>query len=277
MPRQRYATALVTGASSGIGWEFAKQLADRGVDLVVAARRKDRLEQLAKELSSAKVEVLAADLTTDAGVSLVEDRIASAPIELLVNNAGVSTVGPLHEQEAGDETRQVALNVVALHRLTHAAVKPMVEAGHGGILQVSSIAGEQPLRGLATYSASKAFVTRFSEALHAEVKAKGVHVTVLKPGYVWTEMNPGGSGPQIVARPVLARGGPGREALPRCGRGRPALLRARTALANGQRCHQRAAGPAGPEPRHEVQRDLTRVTKPESTPVGGGPCGSARG
>jgi hypothetical protein len=190
--RQRYATALVTGASSGIGWEYAKQLADRGVDLVVVARRKDRLEQLAKELSAVKVEVLAADLATDAGVSLVEDRITSDPIELLVNNAGVSTVGPLHEQLADDESREVALNVVALHRLTHAAVQPMVEAGHGGILQVSSIAGEQPLRGLATYSASKAFVTRFSEALHAEVKGKGVHVTVLKPGYVWTEMNPEG-------------------------------------------------------------------------------------
>jgi uncharacterized protein len=190
--KQRYASALITGASSGIGLEYARELAARGADITVVARRKDRLEQLAKELTSVKVEVLVADLGTDDGVSLIEQRLADSPVELLVNNAGISTVGPFHEQSAADEAAEVALNVVALHRLSHAAVKPMVEAGHGGILNVSSIAGEQPLRGLATYSASKAFVTRFSEALHSEVKAKGVHVTVLKPGYVWTEMNPNG-------------------------------------------------------------------------------------
>ena len=190
--RQRYTTALITGASSGIGWEYARQLAERGANIVVVARRKDRLEVLAKQLTSVQVEVLAADLATDDGVGLVADRITSNPVELLVNNAGVSTVGPVHEQPAEDEAREVALNVVALHRLTHAALRPMVEAGHGGILNVSSMAGEQPLRGLATYAATKAFVTRFSEALHAEVKGSGVHVTVLKPGYVWTEMNPDG-------------------------------------------------------------------------------------
>jgi hypothetical protein len=190
--KQRYASALITGASSGIGTEYARELAARGADVTIVARRKDRLEQLAKELSGVKVEVLAADLATDDGVRLIEDRLASSPVELLVNNAGVSTVGPFHEQSGDAEAAEVALNVVALHRLSHAAVKPMVEAGHGGILNVSSIAGEQPLRGLATYSASKAFVTRFSEALHSEVKSKGVHVTVLKPGYVWTEMNPEG-------------------------------------------------------------------------------------
>jgi uncharacterized protein len=182
----------VTGASSGIGREFARELAARGVNLTVVARRKDRLEQLAKELSSVQVEVLAADLGTEDGISLVEQRLLAGPVELLVNNAGVSTVGDFHEQAGDAEAGQVSVNVVALHRLTHAAVGPMVEAGHGGILNVSSIAGEQPLRGFATYSASKAFVTRFSEALHAELKRKGVHVTVLKPGYVWTEMNPDG-------------------------------------------------------------------------------------
>jgi short-subunit dehydrogenase len=190
--KQRYASALVTGASSGIGLEFARELAARGADLVVVARRTDRLEQLARELTTVKVEVLGADLATEEGISAVETRLADSPVELLVNNAGVSTVGPLHEQKAADEAREVVVNVVALHRLTVAAIGSMVAAGHGGILNVSSIAGEQPLRGFATYSATKAFVTRFSEALAAEVKGKGVHVTVLKPGYVWTEMNPEG-------------------------------------------------------------------------------------
>jgi hypothetical protein len=137
------------------------------------------------------VEVVTADLATDDGVAAVEQRLRERPVELLINNAGVSTVGALHKQDAADEARQVAVNVVALHRLTVAAVPAMVTAGRGGILNVSSI-GEQPLRGFATYSATKAFVTRFSEALSAELKAKGVHVTVLKPGYVWTEMNPDG-------------------------------------------------------------------------------------
>jgi short-subunit dehydrogenase len=189
---RHYRSALVTGASSGIGLEFAKELAVRGTDLVVVARRTDRLEQLAAELTAVKVEVITADLATEEGVASIERRLIDQPVELLVNNAGVSTVGALHKQDAADEAREVLVNVVALHRLTVAAIGTMVTAGHGGLLNVSSIAGEQPLRGFATYSATKAFVTRFSEALAAEVKKKGVNVTVLKPGYVWTEMNPDG-------------------------------------------------------------------------------------
>jgi hypothetical protein len=192
MPRLRYRSALVTGASSGIGLEFAKELASRGTDLVVVARRTDRLEQLAKELTSVKVEVVTADLGTDEGIASIEARLTEQPVELLVNNAGVATSGATYKQEPAELAQQVAVNVVALHRLTVAALGPMVDAGLGGILNVSSIAGEQPLRGFATYSATKAFVTRFSEALAGEVKKKGVHVTVLKPGYVWTEMNPDG-------------------------------------------------------------------------------------
>jgi hypothetical protein len=188
----QFKSALVTGASSGIGLEFAKELASRGTDLVVVARRTDRLEQLAKELTAVKVEVVTADLATDAGVAVVEQRLRDQPVELLVNNAGVSTVGAMYKQDAAELAREVSVNVVALHRLTVAAIPAMVAAGKGGVLNVSSIAGEQPLRGFATYSATKAFVTRFSEALASEVKHKGVHVTVLKPGYVWTEMNPEG-------------------------------------------------------------------------------------
>jgi short-subunit dehydrogenase len=190
--RQHYSTALVTGASSGIGSEFARVLADRGCDLVLVARRSDRLEALAAELSAVKVEVLSADLGSDEGVQRVEQRLADAPVELLVNNAGIASAGAFVDADPGYEDQMVRVNVLALVRLCRAAIGPMVAAGHGGIINVSSIAGEQPLRGFATYSASKSYVTSFTEALAAEVRSKGVHVTVLKPGYVWTEMNPDG-------------------------------------------------------------------------------------
>lgn len=195
--RQRYGSALVTGASSGIGREIARELAARGADLVVVARRGDRLETLAAELTArgVAVEVLAADLGTDAGLAAVERRLTDDPVELLVNNAGVGDGGPFHRQPAGSVAAQVRVNVLALVRLTHAALGPMVAAGHGGVLNVSSLAGDQPLRGFATYAASKSFVTTFSESVAAEMRGTGVHVTVLKPGYVWTEMTPHGPDP----------------------------------------------------------------------------------
>jgi len=194
-----YRSALVTGASSGIGWEYAKELAARGTNITIVARRTDRLEQLAAELTAVKVDVLTADLSTDDGIAAIEQRLVDQPVELLVNNAGVANSGEFHTVDGSALAGEVMLNVVALERLSHAAVGPMVRAGRGGILNVSSLAGEQPLRGLATYSATKAFVTRFSEALHSEVKGHGVHVTVLKPGYVWTEMNPGAPEPKSFA------------------------------------------------------------------------------
>jgi short-subunit dehydrogenase len=190
--RQHYSSALVTGASSGIGVEFARVLAERGCDLVLVARRADRLEALAKELGSVRVEVLSADLASDDGVQAVEKRLADDPVELLVNNAGIASGGSFTGTDLGYEDQMVRLNVLAVMRLTRAAIGPMVAAGHGGVINVSSIAGEQPLRGYATYSASKAYVTAFTESLAAEVRGSGVHVTLLKPGYVWTEMNPDG-------------------------------------------------------------------------------------
>src|SRR5690242_16530053 len=102
-----YRSALVTGASSGIGWEYAKELVARGADVTVVARRTDRLEQLAKELDGANVEMLTADLGTDAGVAAVEQRLADSPVELLVNNAGVTTVGDFDKQSAADEANQI--------------------------------------------------------------------------------------------------------------------------------------------------------------------------
>jgi uncharacterized protein len=193
--RQHYASALVTGASSGIGAEFARALAAKGCDLVLVARRADRLEALARELDQVKVTVMPADLTSDEGMAAVEQRLAAAPVELLVNNAGVAGTGAFGSAPLERLEEIVRLNVLALMRLTHAAIGPMIAAGHGGIVNVSSLASDQPLRGVATYSASKAFVTSFTESLAAEVRGAGVHVTVLKPGYVWTEMNPDGPAP----------------------------------------------------------------------------------
>jgi uncharacterized protein len=187
---QHYRSALVTGASSGIGAELAKVLAERGADLVIVARRTDRLEQLAGELSTVKVEVISADLSTDAGVEVVARRLQDSPVELLVNNAGIGSGGEFHRLPFDREDTEIRLNVLAPVRLTHAALGPMVAAGHGGILNVSSLAGDQPLRGFATYSATKSFLTTFTESVAAEVRGAGVHVTVLKPGYTYTEMSP---------------------------------------------------------------------------------------
>jgi short-subunit dehydrogenase len=188
----RYASALVTGASSGIGAEIARVLAARGCRLTLVARRADRLAELADELGAgATVDWVAADLTTPAGVDLATQHLADHPVELLVNNAGVSTGGSFHTLALEPELDEIALNVLALVRLTHAVLPGMVAAGHGGILNVSSIAGNQPLPGFATYAATKAYVTAFSESLVAELRGTGVHVTVLKPGYTFTEMNDG--------------------------------------------------------------------------------------
>jgi short-subunit dehydrogenase len=196
---QHYGTALITGASSGIGWELARLLAARGADLVVVARRTDRLEELAASLPDVKVEVLTADLSTDAGVDTVARQLQEQPVELLVNNAGIGSGGEFHTLPVDRETDEIRLNVLAPVRLTHAALGPMVEAGHGGILNVSSLAGDQPLRGFATYAGTKSFLTSFTESIAAELQDTGVHVTVLKPGYTYTEMTPDAPDPSTLA------------------------------------------------------------------------------
>jgi hypothetical protein len=184
-----FSSALVTGASSGIGAEIARVLATRGCALTLVARRADRLEQLAGELSAkVPVDVVPADLADEAGVATVERRLHDHPVELLVNNAGVGTGGSFHTLPLDDELNEIRLNVLALVRLTRAALPAMVAAGRGGILNVSSLAGDQPLRGSATYSATKAYVTTFSESIAAELRGTGVHITVVKPGFTYTEM-----------------------------------------------------------------------------------------
>jgi uncharacterized protein len=184
-----FRTALVTGASSGIGAEVARVLAARGCALTLVARRADRLQQLAGELSAAVgVDVVPADLADDNGVATVEQHLREHPVELLVNNAGIGTGGSFHTLPIEAELQEIRLNVLAVVRLTRAALPAMVAAGYGGILNVSSLAGDQPLRGTATYAATKSYVTSFSESLAAELRGTGVHVTVVKPGFTYTEM-----------------------------------------------------------------------------------------
>jgi short-subunit dehydrogenase len=175
---------LVTGASAGLGEEFARQLAARGDDLVLVARDRARLEALAKELS-VNAEVLPADLTDDAQLAAVEAR--ARDVDLLINNAGFGTFGNFHELDVETETREVRLNVVALLRLTHAAAASMATRGNGAILNVASLAGFQPGPMNATSGATKAFVVSFTEAVHEEMRGAGVSVSVLCPGFTHTE------------------------------------------------------------------------------------------
>jgi uncharacterized protein len=183
--------ALVTGASAGIGQTFARLLARDGYDLVLVARDSARLDALAKELDGhygVDSEVLPADLTDREQLRRVEARLRAEPaIDLLINNAGFGTYGRFHELDVDIEEREIQLNVVALMRLAHAALDVMVPRGRGSILNVSSVAGFQPVPGDATYAATKSFVLSFSEALHEELRGTGVTVTVLAPGFTRTE------------------------------------------------------------------------------------------
>jgi short-subunit dehydrogenase len=182
-----FTSALITGASSGIGEAMAELLGKAGIAQVVVARRVDRLEDLAARYAG--IEVLAADLTTSDGLDAVARRVADEenPIDLVVNNAGFGTSGKFSEldpERLGDE---IALNVAALTRISRAALGAMVPRGRGYLLNVSSVAGFQPAPRLAVYAATKAYVTSLSESLHEEVRSRGVHVTALCPGLTRTE------------------------------------------------------------------------------------------
>ncbi|MFM8955509.1 MAG: SDR family NAD(P)-dependent oxidoreductase [Actinomycetota bacterium] len=188
MAKYPFTCALVTGASSGIGYEMSVQLATSGVRVIAVARRRDRLEELARQFKN--VEVLVADLTTDSGLATVEARILDAsatPIDLVVNNAGFGSSGLMHEVDADRLSREVQLNVGALTRRSHAAIRAMVPRGRGYLLNVSSVASFQASPKLAVYSATKAFVTSLTEALHEEMRGTGVRVTALCPGLTRTE------------------------------------------------------------------------------------------
>ncbi|WP_189217640.1 MULTISPECIES: SDR family NAD(P)-dependent oxidoreductase [Streptomyces] len=184
-------TALVTGASSGLGTEFASQLAARGHDLVLVARSRDRLEAVAEELRAVhgvKTHVVVQDLGLPHAGRAVAQELAdrSLTVDLLVNNAGFGTAGRFEEIDAERDHELLMVNVVALVDLTHALLPGMVERGTGAVLNVGSTAGYQPSPYLSVYSASKAFVLNFSLALRQEYRGRGIRVTALCPGPVET-------------------------------------------------------------------------------------------
>lgn len=182
--------ALITGASSGIGEEFARQLAARGHPVTIVARRADRLAELADHLRSAHkvtVEVLVADLETARGRDSVARLLRERSPWLLVNNAGYGSRGRLSELDAARERAEVQVNVVAVHQLSLAALPGLVSERDGGIINVASTAAFQPLPYMATYAATKAFVLYFTEALAEQLHGSGARAMVLCPGPVDTE------------------------------------------------------------------------------------------
>jgi uncharacterized protein len=179
--------ALVTGASAGLGVEFARQLSKRGYALVLAARRKDRLEELAAELGNARA--VAVDLSkASAAAKLMADIEANGEtIDLLVNNAGFGLIGRFAELDAKRERQMIDLNIGVLTDLCRAVAPGMIERKAGGIINVASTAAFQPGPKMALYFATKAFVLSLTEALHEELKPHGIKVSCLCPGPTRTE------------------------------------------------------------------------------------------
>ena len=187
--------AWITGASSGIGAEFASALARRGYDLVLVARRRDRLVELAESLERSHgvtAEPLAADLASDDGLAQVEQRILAADnLELLVNNAGFGTVGKFFRIDAASQDQMHRLHVLATVRLTHAALAGLVLRGKGGVINVSSVAAYWQSPGSVSYCATKCWMNSFTEGLDLELKAAGsaVKMQALCPGYTRSEFH----------------------------------------------------------------------------------------
>ena len=187
-------TALITGATAGLGAEFARQLAADGYDLILVARDSARLEKAADVLSrrnGVTVDVLSADLTTDEGCSVVAKRVEDRehPVDMLINNAGFGMYKVFGRADLAAEERQLDLNVRAVLRLSHAAVRAMTARGNGRIVNISSVSAFVPRGSNATYAAGKAWVTMFSEALSVQLTGSGVTVTAICPGFTRTEFH----------------------------------------------------------------------------------------
>nr|WP_145552822.1 SDR family oxidoreductase [Variovorax boronicumulans] len=191
MSHSTLGTALVTGASSGIGALYADRLARRGYNLILVARNRERLNAMARDISSRTgraVEVLAADLGDAAALARIEETLQhDASITLLVNNAGIGTHTPLLDSGVEQMTRMVALNVTAPMRLTYAAIPGFVARGRGAIINISSIVSIAPEVLNGVYGGTKAFVTAFSQSLHHELADKGVQVQAVLPGATATD------------------------------------------------------------------------------------------
>ncbi|SPM29119.1 Short-chain dehydrogenase, partial [Mycobacterium terramassiliense] len=183
-------TAVVTGASSGIGADIARELAGRGHGVTLVARREDRLRELADELAGVvRVEVIACDVADAAARAGLLDEVErrGLTVDVLVNNAGIGTIGSVTKTRVDDEIAQVRVNVEAVIDLTTRAVQQMVPRGRGAILNLGSTAGYHPFPGQAGYAATKAFVRTYTEGVRGELAGTGVTVALLCPGPVRTE------------------------------------------------------------------------------------------
>ena len=178
---------LITGASAGLGVDFAREYSKRGHRLVLVARREERFQELADELGNARV--IAMDLSEKDAVSLLMTQLhmAQEHVDVLINNAGFGLVGRFHELDGERQRQMIDLNIGALTDLAHACAGGMVERGRGEILNVASVASFQPGPGMAVYFATKAYVLSFTEALHEELKPHGIKVSALCPGPTSTE------------------------------------------------------------------------------------------
>lgn len=192
MRRMTFKSALVTGASAGLGAEYARQLAAAGTSLTLTARRLDRLEELAEELRAKhdiEVELIQADLSKDEGIRRVEEALAASPtLDLLVNNAGYGGRTGFVKGETADHLDMVRVHIEAAARLAKAALPGMIARGRGAVINVASIAAFSPFSG-AMYSGTKSFLVMFSEGLRTELRSKGIVIQALCPGMTHTEFH----------------------------------------------------------------------------------------
>lgn len=179
--------AMVTGASSGIGEAFVRGLAERGYALILVARRRERLEALARELTSTSVDLIVADLATDDGVAEVARRLELGGVNVFVNNAGIGHRGQVAEQPVESLRRMLRLNLETPMLLSRAALRPMLAVRQGVLINVVSMSAFQAVPYLASYAATKAGLLSFTEGLAEEVRESGVRVQALCPGNIPTE------------------------------------------------------------------------------------------
>ncbi|MFT6754185.1 MAG: short-subunit dehydrogenase [Candidatus Azotimanducaceae bacterium] len=180
-------TVLITGASSGIGEALAHQFSAKGFDLIITARREDKLNQLAESLP-VSVQVIPCDLSSVEGPQFLLENIDIPSIDVLVNNAGVAYPGTFEEQDLKDITSLLTLNINALTELIHGILPSMIKNGAGRILNVASVASFQPVPSMSVYAASKAYVLSLTESLSEELKGTGVSTTALCPGITNTAL-----------------------------------------------------------------------------------------
>jgi len=183
-------TALITGASSGIGAMFAREYSARGYNLVVAARRTDRLEALAAEITAAhgvSVRVIASDLSVPGAAKKLATAVGKTPIDVLVNNSGWGHIGPFADEDLAGMAAEINVNIVSLTQLSRLFVAPMIERGRGTIINIASTAAYQPVPNMSVYAATKAYVLSFTEALWGELQGTGVVALAVSPGGTATE------------------------------------------------------------------------------------------